>query len=61
MTDSLLARAQLAIEESRKLQDQSRSLKVELESQREQLRLALFESAMGRSESKAYRDNRDKE
>ena len=58
MTGSLLVRAQLAIEESRTLQYRSRALKAESNIEREQLRLAVLESAMLRSEIKACRDNR---
>jgi len=61
MTDTLLVRAQLAIEESCKLQHRCRTVKAELERERERLRLALFESAMARSESRANRDNRKRE
>jgi hypothetical protein len=59
MTDSLFARTQLAIEERRQLQLRTRALKAEQEYEREQVRLAVFESAMLRSESKAFRDNRE--
>jgi hypothetical protein len=55
--DSLFARSQLAIEESRQLRLQSRALHDEQNLRREGLRLSVFESAMQRSELKAYRDN----
>jgi hypothetical protein len=57
MNDPLFARAQLAIEESRELQRRSRVLRREYVRKRERLRLAVFESKMVRSESKACRDN----
>ena len=59
MTDPLFARAELAIQESRQLQRGSRALHADREHDRDQLRLAIFESAMVRSESKALRDNRE--
>jgi hypothetical protein len=59
MFDSLFARSQLAIEESRQLQLQSRALRDERDLRREELRLSVFESAMQRSEFKAYRDNKN--
>jgi hypothetical protein len=58
MIDPLLARAQLAIEEGQLLQRQSRTLQLQHERNREQLRMTVFESAMVRSESKALRDSR---
>ncbi|MBV9062776.1 MAG: hypothetical protein JOY77_07580 [Alphaproteobacteria bacterium] len=58
MIDPLFARAQLAIEESRQLQLGKRALRAERECKREQLRSAIFESAMARSKSKAHRDGR---
>jgi hypothetical protein len=57
MTDPLLARAQLAIEESRKLQTQSREIRCRNVFEREALRRSVFESAMQRSEVNAHRDN----
>ena len=59
MIDPLLARAQLAVEESRALQIRSRELQAQQLRERAQLRLAIFESAMYRSETKAHRDNRE--
>lgn len=56
MIDRLFARAQLAIEESRSLQQLRRSLHEQNEYQRGELRRAVLESASGRSESKAYRE-----
>ena len=58
MTDVLFARAQLAIEESRTLQDQSHALRKSGELEREGIRRAVFDSASVRSEIKAYRDDR---
>jgi hypothetical protein len=58
MIDPLLARAQLAIEEGQRLQHQSRTLQLQHARNRELLRMAVFESAMTRSESKALRDRR---
>jgi hypothetical protein len=60
MIDPMLTRAQLAVEESRALQSQSRALRAEQLRERAQLRVAIFESAMYRSEAKAHRDNREK-
>jgi len=59
MIDPLFGRAQLAIEESRALQDRRRALQAEYDIERGQLRLAVFECAMCRSESKARRDDRE--
>ncbi|HZR72623.1 hypothetical protein [Bradyrhizobium sp.] len=58
MTDPLFARADLAIEESLHLRRSSRVLKSQFDHERETLRVAVFESAMLRSESKAYRDDK---
>jgi hypothetical protein len=58
--DSLFARCHLAIEESRTLQLRSRALQQERNLLREKLRLSVFESAMQRTEIKAYRDNEAK-
>jgi hypothetical protein len=60
MIDPLLARAQLAIEESRALQGQSKALQAEQLRERDELRVAVLESAMYRSETRAHRDNREK-
>jgi hypothetical protein len=57
MSDSLFARAQLAIEESRTLQQRSVSLRNQHDLQREELRRAVFECAMYRSEMKARSDD----
>ena len=59
MIDPLLARAQLAIEESQALQERKLSLQAEQRDCRGALRLAVMESAMYRAESKAYRDDRE--
>ena len=59
MVDSLFTRSQLAIEDSRQLRLQSRALQDEQNLRREELRLSVFESAMQRSEFKAYRDNKN--
>ena len=59
MIDSLLARALLAIEESRALHNQSRALQAQHVREREELRISIFESATYRSEVKALRDNRE--
>jgi hypothetical protein len=58
MSDPLLDRAQLAIEESCLLREERRACSDIRELQIAALRLAVLESAMARSESKAYRDNR---
>lgn len=60
MNDPLLTRAQLAIQESRTLRTQGRALQAEQIRVRDKLRLTILESAMYRSEAKAYRDNREK-
>jgi len=60
MIDSLFTRAQLAIEEARALQDQSRLVQASHVHAREALRHSVFESAMYRSETKAHRDNQEK-
>lgn len=60
MIDSLFARAQVAIDESWALQNRSRALQAERARDRDELRLAVLESAMYRAEMKAYRDNREK-
>jgi hypothetical protein len=59
MLDPLLARAQLAIEESRALQRFSRALQAENDQERVALRLAILQCAMDRSERKAHRDNKE--
>jgi hypothetical protein len=55
MSDSLFDRSLLAIEESRKLQRQSSTLRTERDLERSELRRAVFESAMLRSEISAHR------
>jgi hypothetical protein len=57
MVDSLFVRSQLAIEESRQLRLQRKALQDEQNLRREGLRLSVFESALQRSELKAYRDD----
>jgi hypothetical protein len=57
MPHSLLTRAQLAIEESRRLQHQSSTLRTERDLERGKLRRAVFESAMLRTEVNACRDH----
>jgi hypothetical protein len=57
MADFLLLRAQFAIEESRKLQHQSDALRKQRDLVRGELRRAVFESAMLRSEIVARRDD----
>lgn len=57
MNDALLARAALAVLESRLLQKKHRLLKAEFEREREELRLSVVESAMCRAEIKANREN----
>ena len=59
MIDPLLARAQLAIEESKALQTRKLALRAEQLHSRDALRLSIMESAMYRTESKAYRDDRE--
>ncbi len=58
MIDPLFSRAQLAIEESRELQRQSRAAKTRHDDVRLELRRTIFKSKMYRSEIKAHRDNR---
>ena len=59
MIDPLLARARLAIEESKALQKTKLALQAEQLHSRDALRLSVMESAMYRAESKAYREDRD--
>lgn len=59
MNDPLLARAQLAIEESRTLQKDKTRLRAEQLHSRDVLRLSVMESAMYRAESKACREDRE--
>lgn len=58
MNDPLFSRAQLAIEESRELQRQSRAAKTRRDDVRQELRRTVFKSKMYRSEIKAHRDNK---
>jgi hypothetical protein len=58
MPDPLFARAQLAIEESHRLQYQRDALRTRRDLQRGELRRAVFESAMMRSEINACRDDK---
>ncbi|WFU43750.1 hypothetical protein QA640_15685 [Bradyrhizobium sp. CB82] len=57
MTNPLLARAQRALEENASVRELRRLLLRQCSDEREQLRIAVFESAMSRSEVKAYRDD----
>ena len=57
MTDSLFARAQLAMEESLRLREQRRMLGDSRDEQLADLRRSTLESAMCRSEVRAHRDN----
>lgn len=59
MNDPLLNRAQLAIEESQALQKTKLALQAEQLHRREALRFCVMESAMYRTESKAYREDRE--
>jgi len=59
MNDPLLARAQLAIEESKALRREKHVLQAEQLRSREALRLAIFESAMCRTEARACREDRE--
>jgi hypothetical protein len=59
MTDPILDRARLAIEESRRLQALSRYLRATFDREREALRMSVLESAMCRAETKAYRDDKE--
>jgi len=59
MNDPLFDRAQLAIEESQALQKTKLALQAEQLHRREALRLSVMENAMYRTESKAYREDRD--
>ncbi|UWU70134.1 hypothetical protein [Bradyrhizobium sp. NC92] len=59
MNDPLFDRAQLAIEESQALQKTKLDLQAEQLHRREALRLSVMENAMYRTESKAYREDRD--
>ena len=58
MTDPLLLRAQLAIEDSRSISEQRHLLSDRREDALNELRLNIFQSASARAEIKAYRDNR---
>jgi hypothetical protein len=58
MIDPLLARAQLAIEESHSTREQRRLLRAELNEMREKLRLVVFDIASLRMEIRAHRENR---
>lgn len=61
MPDSLFDRAELAIEESYLIREERRESSRLCEQHLVELRLAVLESAMARSESKARRDNRQDE
>jgi hypothetical protein len=58
MTDSLFARSQLAIEESRQLQQRSSLLRARNGLEREDIRRAIFESASLRAEIGACQQDR---
>jgi hypothetical protein len=58
MTDQLLSRAQLAIEDSRFVLQQRHILSHRRENALNELRRAIFESASTRAEIKAHRDNK---
>ena len=58
MIDLLLARARLAIEESRAARLRRRLLMAQHHGARNKLRCTILESAMVRSEVKAYREDR---
>ena len=58
MTDTVLARARLAVDEAAALRERRRLLRAESERNRELLQLAVAESAMLRVEIKAHRDDR---
>jgi hypothetical protein len=60
MIDQLLARARLAIEESHSIREQGRVLMRELVESRQELRLAVFDSAMLRVEINVLRNDRRK-
>ncbi|MVT69442.1 hypothetical protein GPL21_30555 [Bradyrhizobium pachyrhizi] len=59
MTDSLFARAQLAIEESQKLRSERQRFNDVLDEEVCRLRRAMYDSASARSEIKAHRDNQE--
>ncbi|MBR1169639.1 hypothetical protein [Bradyrhizobium liaoningense] len=59
MDDPLLARAQLAIEESQALRTTRRALQAQQLHCREALRLSVMESAMYLTECKAFREDRE--
>ncbi|MHC4047674.1 hypothetical protein [Bradyrhizobium sp. 23AC] len=59
MTNALLARARLAVEENGELRRRQRHIQAQFERAREQLRLSVYESASIRSEIKARRDNEE--
>jgi hypothetical protein len=61
MTDSLMVRAQTAIEENRRLRERRQELAEQRERERIMLRLLVLECAMMRAEIKAIRDNRRSE
>jgi hypothetical protein len=58
MPDPLLTRAQLVIEDTRRLHDRRRALKEQGQKQLTELRIALLECAMTRVEIRAYREDR---
>lgn len=59
MPESVHERAQLAIDEARRLRDQRQDLVLASEIIRGACRLAVLESAMMREELKAYRNNKE--
>ena len=58
MTDPLLSRAQLAMDESYALRERLRKIMAQFEEASSALQMTIFESAMMRTEIKAHRDNR---
>ena len=59
MPDPLLTRAQLEIEEARRLRERRRALREQRQEKLTELHIVLLEYAMTRVEIKAYRDDRE--
>ena len=59
MPDPLLTRAQLVIEETRRLRERRRALREQQQEKLTELHIVLLECAMTRAEIKAYRDDRE--
>jgi hypothetical protein len=57
MTDQLIERSRLVLQENRRLRMERIALEVACEMQRERLRVAVLENAMCRTEIKALRED----